>query len=128
MTKSILAVEGITKRFGVNEVLRKVTLALKRAEIRAICGENGAGKSTLVKIITGVHAADGGAVLVNGTPTEIANPQHAQQLGSALVAQELSLARALSVLDNMWLGNSEVPLCHRRKALRARARAALEKV
>jgi ABC-type sugar transport system ATPase subunit len=124
----ILAVDGVTKRFGRNEVLKKVSLSLDAQEIRAICGENGAGKSTLVKIITGVHLADGGAVLVDGTPTEITDPQHAQELGIALVAQELSLAPALSVLDNIWLGNREVPLFHRRKELRERARAALEKV
>src|SRR5580692_2016592 len=128
MTKSILAVEGITKRFGVNEVLRKVTLALERAEIRAICGENGAGKSTLVKIIAGVHPADGGVVLVDGKPTAIVDPQHAQALGIALVAQELSLPPALSVLDNIWLGNRDVPLFHRRRELRERAHAALETV
>ena len=44
------------------------------------------------------------------------------------MAQELSLAPALSVLDNIWLGNREVPLFHRRRELRERARAALEKV
>src|SRR5947209_5514683 len=125
---AILAVEGVTKRFGPNEVLKNVSLSLDAQEIRAICGENGAGKSTLVKIMTGVHAADGGAVLVNGTPTEITDPQHAQALGIALVAQELSLAPALSVLDNIWLGNRAVPLFHRRKVLRERARVALGKV
>ena len=124
----ILAVDGVTKRFGPNEVLKNVSLSLGAQEIRAICGENGAGKSTLVKIITGVHAADAGTVLVDGTLTEIADPHHAQELGIALVAQELSLAPALSVLDNIWLGNREVPLFHRRKELRDRARAALEKV
>jgi len=124
----ILAVEGVTKRFGPNEVLKNVTLSLDAQEIRAICGENGAGKSTLVKIFTGVHTTDDGAVLVDGKPTEIASPQRAQELGIALVAQELSLAPALSVLDNIWLGNREVPLFHRRKVLRERARAALEKV
>ncbi len=125
---AVLAVEGLTKRFGPNEVLKDVTLALDVQEIRAICGENGAGKSTLVKIITGVHRADSGLVLVDGRPTEIVDPQHAQKLGIALVAQELSLAPALSVLDNIWLGNREVPFFHRRKALRERARQALEKV
>ena len=124
----ILAVDELTKRFGPNEVLKSVSLSLDAQEIRAICGENGAGKSTLVKIITGVHAADSGAVLLDGTPTEITDPHHAQELGIALVAQELSLAPALSVLDNIWLGNREVPLFHRRKELRDRARAALEKV
>jgi ribose transport system ATP-binding protein/rhamnose transport system ATP-binding protein len=124
----ILAVEGITKRFGANEVLKNVSLSLEAQEIRAICGENGAGKSTLVKIITGVYPADGGTVLVDGAPTEILNPQQAQELGIALVAQELSLPPALSVLDNIWLGNREVPLFHRRQQFRDRARVALEKV
>ena len=44
---TILAVEGVTKRFGSNEVLKNVSLSLEAQEIRAICGENGAGKSTL---------------------------------------------------------------------------------
>jgi ABC-type sugar transport system ATPase subunit len=124
----ILAVEGATKRFGPNEVLKNVTLSLDAEEIRAICGENGAGKSTLVKLFTGVHRPDAGAILVDGKPTEITSPQHAQELGIALVAQELSLAPALSVLDNIWLGNREVPLFHRRREFRDRARTALEKV
>ena len=124
----ILTVDGLTKRFGPNEVLKNVSLSLDAQEIRAICGENGAGKSTLVKIITGVHMADGGRVLVDGQPIVIRDPQHAQQMGIALVAQELSLAPALSVLDNIWLGNREVPLFHRRKEFRERARVALEKV
>src|ERR1041385_1236000 len=124
----ILAVDGATKRFGPNEVLKHVSLALDAGEIRAICGENGAGKSTLVKIITGVHRADAGTVLVDGQPVEVRDPQHAQTLGIALVAQELSLAPALSVLDNVWLGNREVPLFHRRREFRERARAALERI
>ena len=75
-----------------------------------------------------MHQVDAGIVLVDGKPIEIRDPQHAQELGIALVAQELSLAPALSVLDNIWLGNREVPLFHRRKEFRERARAALEKV
>jgi ABC-type sugar transport system ATPase subunit len=67
-------------------------------------------------------------VLVEDYPAEIRDPQHAQELGIALVAQELSLAPALTVLDNIWLGNRTVPLFHRRKELRERARAALDTV
>src|SRR5262249_29313288 len=124
----ILAVEGATKRFGANEVLKNVTLSFDAQEIRAISGENGAATSTLVKLLTGVHQADAGVILVDGKPTKITSPQHAQDLGIALVAQELSLAPALSVLDNIWLGNREVPLFHRRRKFRDRALAALEKV
>src|SRR3954454_14046626 len=124
----VLAVKGLTKRFGPNVVLRNVSLSVDAHEVRAICGENGAGKSTLIKIVTGVHPADGGVVLIDGTPAEIADPRHAQELGIAFVAQELSLAPALSVLDNIWLGNRTVPLFHRRKQLREGARAALRQV
>jgi ABC-type sugar transport system ATPase subunit len=125
---AILAAEAITKRFGPNEVLKSVSLSLDAREVRAICGENGAGKSTLVKVFAGVYAPDGGAVCIDGKPTEISSPRHAQELGIALVAQELSLAPALSVLDNIWLGNREVPLLHRRKEFRDRARSALNLV
>ena len=118
----------MTKRFGPNEVLKNVTLSIGAQEIRAICGENGAGKSTLVKVFTGVHQVDGGIVLVDGRPTTIRSPLHAQELGIALVAQELSLAPALSVLDNIWLGNRKVPIFHRRKEFRDRARDALDRV
>lgn len=124
----VLAVEGITKRFGPNAVLNNVSLALEACEVRAICGENGAGKSTLVKIITGLYRPDDGVISIGGEPTEIESPEHAQELGIAVVAQELSLAPALSVLDNIWLGNREVPLFHRRKGLRTRARAALDEI
>lgn len=124
----VLAVDGLTKRFGPNVVLKDVSLALEANEVRAICGENGAGKSTLVKAITGLYPPDNGSICVDGQPVVIASPQHAQELGIALVAQELSLAPALSVLDNIWLGNRKVPLFHRREALRARARNALDKL
>ncbi|MGH7248911.1 MAG: ATP-binding cassette domain-containing protein, partial [Pseudomonadota bacterium] len=97
----VLAVEAVTKRFGPNTVLKDVSLSLDAGEVRAICGENGAGKSTLVKIIAGLYTPDEGFVSVGGGPADIASPQHAQELGIALVAQELSLPPALSVLDNI---------------------------
>jgi ABC-type sugar transport system ATPase subunit len=125
---SVLAVDGLTKRFGPNTVLKNVSLSLEAGEVRAVCGENGAGKSTLVKILTGLYAPDDGGIRLDGRPVAIASPQHAQELGIALVAQELSLAPALSVLDNIWLGNRQVPLFHRRKTFQERARAALDQI
>jgi ABC-type sugar transport system ATPase subunit len=125
---SVLAVAGVSKRFGPNTVLKEVSLALEAGEVRAVCGENGAGKSTLVKLITGLYSPDEGAVCVDDRPVAVTGPQHAQELGIALVAQELSLAPALSVLDNIWLGNRKVPLFHRREKLRSRARIALDKI
>ena len=125
-SETVLSVEGLAKRFGPIVALDDVSLSLQAGEIRAICGENGAGKSTLVKILTGVYRADAGIIRIDGEPREIRRPQQAQELGLALVAQELSLVPHLSVLDNIWLGNRTVPLLHRRRDLRERAERALD--
>jgi ribose transport system ATP-binding protein/rhamnose transport system ATP-binding protein len=122
---NILTVEDITKDFGAVRALQGVSFSLAKGEVRALCGENGAGKSTLVKILMGVHRPDSGTIAVNGVVHDIRSPHVAQSLGLALVAQELSLAPHLSVLDNIWLGSGRVPLFHRRAALRRDAKAAL---
>ncbi|MBN9072741.1 MAG: sugar ABC transporter ATP-binding protein [Rhizobiales bacterium] len=105
-----------------------MSLTLERGEIRAVCGENGAGKSTLMKALTGVVRPGGGQILIDGKTVTVDNPQTAQQLGIALVAQELSLAPHLSILDNIWLGDRSVPLFHRRQEFRHRAAAALRQL
>lgn len=125
---SLLEGDRLSKSFGAVAALKDVSVSLAAGEIRALCGENGAGKSTLVKLLMGVHHPDSGRILIDGTPQLLRTPQTAQQLGLAMVAQELSLAPHLSVLDNIWLGNRQVPLMHRRPALRAKARAALEQL
>src|SRR5215217_1642909 len=125
---SMLGVRGLTKSFGPITALRDVSLDFRAGEIHAICGENGAGKSTLVKILTGVYAPDAGTIVIDGQPISVVNPRQAQELGIALVAQELSLCPDLSVEDNIWLGSVKVPFFHRRVALRQRARVALERL
>ncbi len=126
MVAEIISVDRVSKSFGAVTALRDVSFALRQGEIHGICGENGAGKSTLIKLLTGITQPDSGSIAVDGRPTEIRTPQQAQKLGLGLVAQELSLAPRLSILDNIWLGSAEVPFLHRRAALRARAQRALE--
>jgi ABC-type sugar transport system ATPase subunit len=111
----------VSKSFGSIAALKNVSLDIAPGEIRGICGENGAGKSTLVKILTGVYRPDQGTVLVGGAPASITRPRQAQELGIALVAQELSLCPDLSVEDNIWLGSLRVPFLHKRPELRKRA-------
>jgi ABC-type sugar transport system ATPase subunit len=120
-SENILDAAGIHKRFGAIAALRDVSLSLGRGEIRALIGENGAGKSTLVKILSGFHAPDAGTIAIAGVSHHIASPRAAQALGVAVVAQELSLAPHLSVLDNIWLGSNRLPLLHRRHEFRAKA-------
>ena len=121
----ILSARGLSKSFGPIVALNDVSLSLRAGEVRALCGENGAGKSTLVKLLMGVYRPDTGSVAVDGVARDIRHPQQAQEAGLGLVAQELSLAPRLSVLDNIWLGSAGVPFLHRRPELRAKAQAAL---
>lgn len=122
---AILSIKGLMKSYTSVPALNNVSLSLQAGEIRAICGENGAGKSTLVKMLMGIVQPDSGSISIAGVPHEIRGARQAQQLGLGLVAQELSLAPHLSILDNIWLGSGEVPFFHRKESLRTRARAAL---
>jgi ABC-type sugar transport system ATPase subunit len=121
----MLVARQLAKSFGQVEALRGVSLTLATGEIRGVCGENGAGKSTLMKLLMGIICPDSGAIEIDGHAQPIDSPQKAQELGLALVAQELSLAPQLSVLDNIWLGNRTVPFLHRRAKFRRRATEAL---
>jgi ribose transport system ATP-binding protein/rhamnose transport system ATP-binding protein len=122
----MLAVHELTKSFGHIEALRGVSFSVSTGEIHGVCGENGAGKSTLMKSLMGIVHPDSGAIEIDGKVRTIEGPQRAQELGLALVAQELSLAPHLSILDNIWLGQRDVPLFHRRAKFRQRAAEALQ--
>jgi ABC-type sugar transport system ATPase subunit len=124
----LLRAEHLFKSFGAVTALRDVSFSLSPGEIRAVCGENGAGKSTLVKILMGVHRPDSGFIAIDGTARDLRTPEIAQRLGLAMVAQELSLAPHLSVLDNIWLGHAAVPFFHRRRSFRQKAEAALKQL
>jgi ABC-type sugar transport system ATPase subunit len=118
---ALITIDKIGKRFGEVRALNEVSLAINAGTVLAVCGENGAGKSTLMKILMGVYPPDEGRILLDRHPVAIGSPRAAQDLGIALVTQELSLAPDLSVEDNILLGLKSVPLFHRRAALRARA-------
>ena len=84
--------------------LREVDLEVRAGEVHALLGENGAGKSTLIKILSGVHAFDGGAIELDGRPLSFLSPAQSRQAGIAVVYQDLSLVESLSVADNLMLG------------------------
>ncbi len=124
-----LVFDAVTKRFpGVN-ALDAVSFAVERGHCHALLGENGAGKSTLGKILAGVHAADGGRILIDGMPLRARTPLDARRAGVAMVHQELAFCPDLSVAENLCLGDEPTRAGFiDRTAMRARARRLLGEI
>ncbi|WP_419998555.1 ATP-binding cassette domain-containing protein [Streptomyces boninensis] len=100
----VLALRGISKRFGAVQALTDVELEVHAGEVVALVGDNGAGKSTLVKTVAGVHPIDEGTIEWDGSPVTIHKPHDAQDLGIATVYQDLALCDNLDVVGNLYLG------------------------
>ena len=100
----VLAMSGISKRFGAVEALADVALEVYPGEVVALVGDNGAGKSTLIKVIAGVNPADSGEIRWQGQPVQITKPSDATALGIATVYQDLALCDNLDVVANLFLG------------------------
>jgi len=100
----LVRVAGITKSFGGVRALRGVNLEVRPGEVHALLGENGAGKSTLIKILSGVHAYDEGAIEIDGRTVAFDDPKQSRDAGIAVVYQDLSLVESLSVGANLLLG------------------------
>jgi len=103
MNDVLLEMRSITKRFPGVKALEDVSLAVRRGEIHAICGENGAGKSTLMKIIAGIYAPDAGEFRLKGRPVVLPTPLAALQAGIAMIHQELNLMPFMTVAENIWI-------------------------
>jgi len=99
-----LAMKGIVKSFGANDVLKSVDFHLNEGEICALLGENGAGKSTLMNILGGVLPADRGTIELDGKSVSFANPAQSLNAGIAFIHQELNLINDLPVYENMFIG------------------------
>ncbi|MET0446924.1 MAG: ATP-binding cassette domain-containing protein [Aeromicrobium sp.] len=94
------------KFFGSVSALEDVALDAYAGEVHAIVGDNGAGKSTTIKIITGIHTADEGDVLVQGERmAQRRSAADAQEHGVSVVYQDLALVECLDIAHNMALGN-----------------------
>ena len=106
MSGTLLAMKEITKSFPGVKALDGVSFDLNQGEIHALVGENGAGKSTLIKILAGVypHPEYGGEIMLDGSERRFANVRESEHAGIAVIFQELSLVKELSVAENIFLG------------------------
>jgi D-xylose transport system ATP-binding protein len=106
---SLLALKGVTKRFGALEALTDVDFEVDAGEVVALVGDNGAGKSTLVKAIAGVQLCDEGTFSMRGEEVTVSSPQDATALGITTVYQDLALCDNLDIVANLYLGREEFP-------------------
>jgi ABC-type sugar transport system ATPase subunit len=130
MSRPAASAAGISKHFGATLALDGVDFDVAFGEIHAVVGENGAGKSTLIRILGGVHRPDRGSVFVEGTERHFGSPHDAIAAGIVTIPQELRLVPALSIAENIALGDLPVrrlgPLALVDRArMRAEARAML---
>lgn len=105
---ALLEVKEITKKFSGVTALSKVNLRLKGGKITALIGENGAGKSTLLKIMSGIYTDFEGQILFKGQEIKFSRPKDAQEMGIAIIHQELNLIPYLTVAQNIFLGRELV--------------------
>ncbi|HEY5837697.1 MAG TPA: ATP-binding cassette domain-containing protein, partial [Pyrinomonadaceae bacterium] len=106
--ETALRMRSITKTFPGVRALDGVSFDLNSGEIHALVGENGAGKSTLIKILAGVypHPEYGGEIFLDGAERRFASVRESEQAGIAVIYQEMSLVRDLSVAENIFLGRA----------------------
>lgn len=105
--ETIVSMKDICKSFPGVKALDHVQFELCSGEVMALLGENGAGKSTLMKILSGVYTRDEGSLTIFGKEYGDLTPKLAQEVGVAIIHQELNMCRHLSVAENIFLGREK---------------------
>lgn len=101
-TEVIYSIQNVSKIFPGVKALNHISFDIKRGQFHAIVGENGAGKSTLMNVLAGIYQPEEGRLYFDGAEIELKSPRHAQDMGIAMIHQELSLSNALSIAENIF--------------------------
>jgi ABC-type sugar transport system ATPase subunit len=104
MNEIVLELKNITKEFPGVKALNNVSFDVREGEVHALVGENGSGKSTLMNIMSGVYQPTWGEIYLHNRLTRIKDPKDGQDKGINMIHQELSLARPLNVMENVFIG------------------------
>ena len=100
----VLKARGLMKRYGTVVAMNGADLDLYPDEVLGVIGDNGAGKTTLIRAISGATVPDHGFIELDGKTVDFRIPEDARKAGIETVYQNLALAPALSIADNMFLG------------------------
>ena len=100
----VMQAKGVVKRYGQVTALDGADFELRAGEILAVIGDNGAGKSSLIKCLSGATVPDEGEILLDGKAVHFKSPIDARRLGIETVYQDLAVAPAMSIAENLFLG------------------------
>ncbi|MEV4756491.1 sugar ABC transporter ATP-binding protein [Micromonospora sp. NPDC049559] len=125
----VLRLTDVVKTFPGVRALDGVHLEVRAGEVHCLLGQNGAGKSTLIKVLSGAHRPDSGAIEWLGAPASFDNPQAAMKAGISTIYQELDLVEDMTVAENIFLGHEPRRLGFvQRGLMRQRASALLARL
>ena len=99
-----LRMKGVSKQYLGTLAVDNVDFEARVGEVHALMGENGAGKSTLMKILAGSFNDYTGSIFIGQKEVELHSPAMARAYGIGMIYQELSLARPISIAENLLIG------------------------
>ncbi len=125
-----LQMKNITKRFTGTLAVNDVSFEAHAGKVHALMGENGAGKSTLMKILAGSFNDYTGQIFINGKEVALHSPAMAIRHGIGMIYQELSLARPITIAENVLVGRlpQKYGFLVDKRAMIAETRTCLERV
>ena len=100
----VMQAKGLVKRYGQVTALDGADFELRAGEILAVIGDNGAGKSSLIKALSGAVVPDEGEIRLDGQAIRFKSPIEARRAGIETVYQDLAVAPAMSIAENLFLG------------------------
>jgi len=100
----VMQAKGLVKRYGQVTALDGADFELRAGEILAVIGDNGAGKSSLIKALSGATIPDQGEIFLDGQPIHFRSPIDARRAGIETVYQDLAVAPAMTIAENLFLG------------------------
>jgi fructose transport system ATP-binding protein len=100
----VMQATGLVKRYGQVTALDGTDFELRAGEILAVIGDNGAGKSSLIKALSGATIPDEGSIFLDGTLVKFKSPIEARKYGIETVYQDLAVAPAMTIAENLFLG------------------------
>ena len=104
MTEPLLTARNLVKRYGRVTAMDHADFDLYPGEILAVIGDNGAGKSSLIKCLSGATIPDEGEIFLDGQKIQFKSPIDARRAGIETVYQDLAVAPAMTIAENLFLG------------------------